>query len=221
MTEEKPADLTKDEPVDPNKGDPAGPKTDEPNEYRPGGPNKEASGAALPELRDDLPSYPAPDDLARRTSYSLDDRDKKLALYLESRIERRVVNIIRQESGDSYAGLPADHVLLNLHQQFPDVNFPERMMVRLEEEQRGRLEHEKRQDEIERYEAETRRLDAAEDRGLMDRAANRAFLVLAVLLSVAVLLTLLGHPTVGGVLVGGTLIAVIGAFLRQKPKEEQ
>src|SRR3954449_13543343 len=60
--------------------------------------------------------------------FVFDDRDKKLAYFVEGRIERRMMAIIRQESGDSYAGLPADHVLENLHRQFPEVNFPERMM---------------------------------------------------------------------------------------------
>ena len=104
---------------------------------------------------------------------------------IESRFERRMLNIIRQESGDSYAGLPAHRrAHCNLDKAFPDVRFPERNhWARLETEQQGRLEREKRQDELaDKYEAETRRLDASEDRKHLSRAANRAVGVLVLLL---------------------------------------
>jgi hypothetical protein len=146
----------------------------------------------------------------------MDDREKKLAIILERRMEHRITTVMRQESGDSYAGLPADHVLVNLNNEFPDVNFPERMMSRLETEQAARIAAQKQQLDRLDYEAETQRLDAAADRKHLNTAANRAVLVLVLLLSVGVFLTLTGNTTAGLTVLGTTLLGVIGAFLSQQ-----
>lgn len=80
---------------------------------------------------------------AAEPGFVINDREKKLFIFWERKMESRITSIIRQESGDTYAGLPADHVLINLDRAFPDVRFPERMMARLEAEQSGRLAREK------------------------------------------------------------------------------
>lgn len=148
--------------------------------------------------------------------FVMDDREKKLAIVIERRFERRITSIIRQESGDSYAGLPADHVLVNLDKAFPHVNFPERMMARLEKEQDARIEREAREDALNMYEAETRRVDAAEDRKHLNRAANRAFLVLLLMLAVGLVLIFTNHEAAGIALIGTTMVTIIVAFLRQQ-----
>lgn len=151
-----------------------------------------------------------------RPDFALEPREKKLAVYVENRLERRLTAIIRQETGDSYAGLPADHVLINLDRAFPDVGFAERMMARLELEQRARIERERAQDDLAKYEAETRRIDAQEERKLVGRTAWRAVGVLVLLLGVGGWLTATGHETAGSILLGTTMVAVVGAFLAQQ-----
>lgn len=158
-------------------------------------------------------------DLPARLSqpkFVLEEREKKLAIIIESRVEKRMTSVMRQESGDSYAGLPADHVLINLDAAFPAVHFPERMMARLELEQQARQKHEEQQDKLDHYEAETRRIDAEQERTLVNSGANRAVVVLVLLLVVGGGLTFFEHETVGGVVLGTTLFSVVGAFLSQR-----
>lgn len=177
---------------------------------------EESPESSLP----DVPGESLPQAAAGSTNpeprFVMDDREKKLAIVIERRFERRITSIIRQESGDSYAGLPADHVLVNLDKAFPQVHFPERMMARLETEQAARIAREERQDALDQYEAETRRIDASEDRRHLNTAANRALLVLLLFLAAGLLLIFTGHEEAGIALVGTSMVAVIVAFLRQQ-----
>ncbi|MDQ1699957.1 MAG: hypothetical protein QOG34_1820 [Frankiaceae bacterium] len=142
----------------------------------------------------------------------LSDSELKLAVYLESRI----LHQIRRETGDPYAGLPADDVLMRLHQQFPEVQFPERMMRRLEVEQSERHELDKRAADLAEYEAETRRRDAAGDRKLQQEVGWRAVAVLVFLVAVGLTLIFSRHEGSGGLVLGGTLVGVLTALVGQK-----
>src|SRR3954470_282251 len=51
---------------------------------------------------------------------------------LEHRLEARIAAIARREFRDPNAGLPDDEVLDRLNTRHPEVNFPERLMRRLE-----------------------------------------------------------------------------------------
>lgn len=146
----------------------------------------------------------------------LDPRDQKLAVYLE----HRMLSIIRRETRDPYGGLPADDVLDRLDRRFPNVNFPERMMARLEQEQESRHARLARAQELEKYEAETRRTAIEQDRELQRHSARRAERVLYVLVVVGLLLVFTGHEDVGKIVLGTTLVGVIGAFVAHRVRRE-
>lgn len=142
----------------------------------------------------------------------LPENERRLAVYLES----RMLKIIRRETGDPYAGLPADDVLMRLDSRFPEVHFPERMMDRLETEQQHRHTRETDADGLAKFDAETRRLDASEERDLQQVVGRRAERVLYVLAGMGAIFVFTDHETVGSIVLGGSLVGVIGSFLGQK-----
>ena len=87
------------------------------------------------------------------------------------------------------------------------------MLARLENEQAARHDREKRLDELEMYVAETSRIDAAADRDLRNRTSNRALLVTILLVAVGLVLEFTGHEAGGNIVLGTTLVGVVGAFL--------
>ncbi len=89
-------------------------------------------------------------------------------------------------------------------------------MKRLELEQQQRHSRENRAADVLMYDAETRRIDSNEDRALQKSWGNRAERVLYLLVGVALLLVFTGHTEVGLVVLGTTLVAVIGSFLQQR-----
>lgn len=131
-------------------------------------------------------------------------------------VESRVLSIIRRETGDPYAGLPADDVLARLDTRFPDVKFPERMMSRLEAEQAHRHAQEVAATKQASYELETRRRN--DDRTIAEqgRAGQRAERVLYVLVAASLLLVFTGYEAIGGTVLGTTLLGVVASFVGQR-----
>jgi lipopolysaccharide export LptBFGC system permease protein LptF len=158
---------------------------------------------------------------ARLRLGSLDDRERKIALQVEARVQQTVLGIIRQEKGDPYAGLPADDVLIRLDQAFPNVRFPERMMQRLELEQQARLESERRQDEIALADVENRRSLQESQFALRREVSRRAVVIFFALLALGTVLVFTGHEGVGATVLGTTMVSVIGAFLWQQTRESR
>lgn len=154
---------------------------------------------------------PASDRDAARPS-GLGAEDQKLAIYLESRI----TSIVRRESRDPYAGLPADDVLDRLDRRFPDVNYPERMMRRLELEQQNRHELAQQSLANERYEAETERAEVKGSHDIQRQSAKRAVGVLVFLVAVGVACLFTGHEGAGEILLGTTVVGVVGSFVVQQ-----
>lgn len=128
-------------------------------------------------------------------------------------VEATMTRVMRRETGDPYAGLPAPDVLKHLNEQFPEQEFPERMLRRLEIEQEERHARERRIDEVDRYNAETDRMNAEADRTLQKSWGQRAERVLYVLVAVGLICLFTGHVAIAGVVLGTTLVGVVGAFL--------
>lgn len=146
----------------------------------------------------------------------LDPAQRKMIIELEA----RMINIVRREARDPYAGLPADDVLARLDERFPDQHFPERMLSRLEREQSERHARELRQDDLERFVAETDRRNADEDRALVRSWGTRAERVLILLVAVGLLLVFTGHTEIAAIVLGTTLVGVVGAFLAQQLRKK-
>lgn len=142
----------------------------------------------------------------------LEERDYKLAVYLEA----RMMQVVRHETRDPYAGLPADDVLDRLDKLFPDVGYPERMMRRLETEQTHRHMLESESNGLAKYQAETMRIGEQHDRDLVSSTAKRAERVVYVLVAAGLLCVFTHHVNVGLVILGTTLVGVASAFLTQR-----
>lgn len=131
------------------------------------------------------------------------------------RFEAHLIQTLRREVRDPYGGLPADDVLVRLDEHFPKHDFPGRMMKRLESEQSARLAHIARADATDLYVAQTDHENAKEDRILRRSWGKRAERVLYVLVGAALVLIFTGHETAGAIVLGTTVVGVVGAFLSQ------
>lgn len=149
-------------------------------------------------------------------SVAVGNGDGSSKITVDAKLEARLISIIRREVRDPYGGLPADDVLDRLDRRFPEHNIPERMLLRLESEQDARHAHFERLDATELYVAETARLDAKEDRDLQRSWGRRAERVTVFLVAAGIGLVLLGHEVAGSIVLGTTLVGVVGSFLSSK-----
>lgn len=132
-----------------------------------------------------------------------------------AQIEARLIRVLRKEVQDPYGGLPADDVLARLNREFPALNIPGRMLDRLEKEQAERHEHSRRQDELDRYVAESARAESAQDHDLQRSWGGRAERVFFALVAAGLVLVFTGHESTGAIVLGTTLVGVVGAFVAQ------
>ena len=153
-----------------------------------------------------------PEEVALASAPESEVQYQKLAVV----IRRELLQVMRRETGDPYGGLPADDVLARLDDRFPQVGFPERMMARLEVEQRERLAHVARLDALAEYEAQTVRADSAGNRTLERSAGRRAFGAMVLLLLVGVGLIASHHEAAGEIVLGTTVVGVVGAFVSSR-----
>ena len=143
------------------------------------------------------------------------NRENEEGKTLEARLEAKIIRVLRREVRDPYGGLPADDVLVRLHERFPEHNFPGRMLSRIELEQTARHDREQRQDEVEKFVVETDRINGKEDRDLQRSWGKRAERIVVFLTGTGILFVFTDHEEIGGIVLGTTLIGVVGSFLAQ------
>lgn len=167
-----------------------------------------------PEAKDDSPVSPKPQVTPTANVVPAGGTTGQSAAELH-RFEAQLIQVLRREVRDPYAGLPADDVLARLDDRFPSHDFPGRMLARVEAEQAARHAHVERIDAVDRFVAEAQSRAADEDRDLQRSVGKRAERVLYVLVGVAVLLIAAGHETPGLIILGTTVVGVVGSFLSQ------
>jgi uncharacterized membrane protein len=142
----------------------------------------------------------------------LEPRERLLIQVVEQRLTTRIEHIFQHQI-EPYGGLPSTDELDRLDNRFPELQIPKRLLGRIETEQRHRHEVELQMISIDRFDAESRRVDSAGDRSLQRFSILIAFGAFVLLLGVGVSAMVLAYTAIALVVLGTSLVGVVSSFV--------